>query len=164
LRRYAFDRQEAERRSINEMKTVFRYLPFQIPQWFVLALFLWLLVDQNAVPLWVTQVFFIVWVVKDLVIYPWVRRAYETDVKTGAERLIGATGITQEPLDPEGFIKINGELWKARVDAAHQPVERNSRVKVRATTRLILLVESECRRTGDDRAPAMIVPGPIGEK
>jgi membrane-bound ClpP family serine protease len=129
------------------MKTFLRYLLFQIPQWFVLALFLWLLIDQNAAPLWATQVFFIVWVLKDLAIYPWVRRAYETDVKTGAERLIGATGITQEPLDPEGFIKINGELWKARVDAANQPVDRNSRVKVRATSGLILLVESEYRRT-----------------
>ena len=131
------------------MKTLLRYLLFQIPQWFVLALFLWLLVDQNAVPLWPTQAFFVVWVVKDLIIYPWVRRSYETDVKTGAERLIGATGITQEPLDPEGFIKINGELWKARVEAANQPIDRNSRVKVRATTGLILLVESEYRHTGN---------------
>jgi membrane protein implicated in regulation of membrane protease activity len=137
------------------MKTFLRYLLFQLPQWFVLAMFLWLLVDQNAVPRWATQAFLILWVVKDLTIYPWARRAYETNVSTGAERLVGATGVTQERLDPEGFIKINGELWKARVDAAHQPIDRNSRVKVRAARGMILLIESEYRLDTTPGRPRM---------
>jgi membrane protein implicated in regulation of membrane protease activity len=125
------------------MKPIHRYLLFQIPQWIMLALFLWLLVDLTAVSLWAAQGFFWFWVLKDMVLYPTVRRAYETDVKTGADRFVGATGVAQEPLDPEGFIKINGELWKARVEPADQPIDRNRRVKVRATHGLILLVEPE---------------------
>lgn len=125
------------------MKPLHRYLLFQIPQWMVLALFLWLLVVLTPVPLWVAQGFFLLWILKDMVLYPTVRRAYETDAKTGADRLVGATGVTQEPLDPEGFIRINGELWKARVEPADQPIDRNSRVKVRVTRGLILLVESD---------------------
>lgn len=125
------------------MKPLHRYLLFQIPQWMVLAVFLWLLVILTPVPLWAAQGFFLIWILKDMVLYPTVRRAYETDARTGADRLVGATGMTQEPLDPEGFIRINGELWRARVEPADQTVDRNSRVKVRATRGLVLLVEPE---------------------
>lgn len=45
-----------------------KYLFFQIPQWLVLALFLWFLVDNTAVPRWVGSGFFIFWVIKDLAI------------------------------------------------------------------------------------------------
>jgi membrane protein implicated in regulation of membrane protease activity len=120
-------------------------LLFQIPQWFFLALFLWFLADRNAVSLWVSQGFFILWIVKDLVIFPWVRRAYTNDAKTGTEQLIGAKAVAQERLNPEGFVKINGELWKARLDPVDQSVSPKSIVKVRAANGLTLIVEAENR-------------------
>ena len=127
---------------VKQMKTFLRYLMFQVPQWFILALFLWLLVDQNAVPLWVTRTFFIVWLVKDLAIYPWVRRAYETNAKTGTEVLVGAKAIAQERLDPEGYVKLRGELWKAQAYPSDQPIHRNSEVKVRAASGSTLIVSA----------------------
>jgi membrane protein implicated in regulation of membrane protease activity len=120
-------------------------LLFQIPQWFFLALFLWFLADRNAVPLWASRGFFVIWIVKDLVIFPWVRRAYANDAKTGTEELIGANAIAQERLNPEGFVKINGELWKARIDPVDQTVSPNSILKVRAANGLTLIVETENR-------------------
>jgi membrane-bound ClpP family serine protease len=124
------------------MKTIIRYLLFQIPQWLILAVFLWLLVDWNAVPRWAAQLFLLFWVMKDFVMFPLVRRAYENNTQTGAEKLIGAKAVAQEPLDPEGYVKINGELWKARADPAHQPIEQNRRVQVRAASGLTLIVSA----------------------
>ena len=124
------------------MKTFLRYLMFQVPQWFILALFLWLLVDQDAVPLWVMRSFFILWLVKDFAIYPWVRRAYETTAKTGAEALVGVKAIAQERLDPEGYVKVRGELWKGRAYPADQPIHRGSKVTVRAARGSILVVSA----------------------
>ena len=125
---------------VKQMKTFLRYLMFQVPQWFILALFLWLLVDQNAVPLWVTRTFFIVWLVKDFAIYPWVRCAYEPTAKTGAEALVAAKAIAQERLDPEGYVKVCGELWKGRAYPADQPIHRDSKVKVHAARGSTLIV------------------------
>ena len=125
------------------MKTFFRYLLFQIPQWFVLALFLWLLVNQAAVPQWASEAFFIFWVVKDLAIYPWVWRGYETNAKTGTEELIGTKGLAQEPLDPEGYVKIRGELWKARADPPDRIITAQSTVRVRSAVGMTLIVEAD---------------------
>ena len=124
------------------MKPIVRYLLFQLPQWLILALFLWLLVDWNAVPRWAAQLFLMFWVIKDLIVFPLVRRAYENNTQTGAEELIGAKAVAQEPLDPEGYVKINGELWKARADPAHQRIEQNRRVEVRAARGLTLIVSA----------------------
>jgi membrane protein implicated in regulation of membrane protease activity len=39
---------------------------------------------------------------------------YETVEKSGIERLIGERGVVKQRLDPEGYVLVHGELWKAR--------------------------------------------------
>jgi membrane protein implicated in regulation of membrane protease activity len=123
------------------VKTFARYLLFQIPGWLVLTLILWLLIDHGAVPFWAGATFFAGWVLKDLAVYPWLRAGYETDAKTGTQRLIGANAIAQERLDPEGYVKINGELWKARADPDDHPIAPQAVVKVQAARGMTLIVE-----------------------
>ena len=128
------------------MKTFAKYLLFEIPQWSLLVLILWVLVETTGVPVWAAQGFFVVWVLKDLALFPLVRNAYENDAKTGAEELIGAKATTQERLDPEGFVSIHGILWKARADPADQPINRDSVVSVCAASGLTLIVRAENRQ------------------
>ncbi|MGH7834418.1 MAG: NfeD family protein [Candidatus Binatia bacterium] len=125
------------------MPPFFRYVLFQVPQWMLLALFLWFLVDRTAVPAWAGLGFFLLWVAKDFALYPIVRTAYETDGKVGAERLIGAKGVSHDTLDFEGYIRINGELWKAQLKNADRPVPKNSTVRVTGARGLVLVVEAE---------------------
>jgi membrane protein implicated in regulation of membrane protease activity len=98
------------------MKTFAKFLLFEIPQWFLLALILWILVETTDIPVWTVQGFFVIWVLKDIALFPLVRNAYENDAKTGTEQLIGVKATTQDRLDPEGFVKIQGVLWKARAE------------------------------------------------
>ena len=35
---------------------------------------------------------------------------------TGPLKMMGATGLVESALDPEGSVIINGELWRARVE------------------------------------------------
>lgn len=125
------------------MKTFVRYLLFQIMGWVLLAGFLSVLVIGDAVPLWAAVGFFLFWLVKDLAFYPLVRSSYEKDVKTGAEKLVGRRGVVQEPLAPEGYIKIDGELWRAQAKPTDQTIPQGSPVRVRGAQGLTLIVEEE---------------------
>jgi membrane-bound serine protease (ClpP class) len=54
-----------------------------------------------------------------------VRRA---PVVTGQSELVGQIGVVREALDPEGFIFVHGELWRARTDG--EPVPPGETVRV----------------------------------
>jgi membrane protein implicated in regulation of membrane protease activity len=125
------------------LKTFLRYLLFQILGWAILALVLYVLVHKTEVPRWPAMGLFILWVIKDLAMFPLVRSSYEGNTTTGAETLIGSRGRVQEPLTPEGYVKINGELWKAQTESPNQLLARDTPVRVRGARGLTLIVEAE---------------------
>ena len=120
-----------------------------------LALLLFLPEPWNAVGALVALA---AWGVEVLYFYRRMRRA---KVVTGAENLLGAVGKAVEPLDPEGHIRVHGELWQAR---AGETVPSGTRVRVVALDGLTVEVEAaesppatrpgagESHRSGDDRA------------
>jgi len=58
--------------------------------------------------------------------------------KVGAETLIGAIGRAVTECRPAGTVRVRGEEWQARSDAA---VDAGQRVRVLGRERLTLLVE-----------------------
>lgn len=58
---------------------------------------------------------------------------------TGASAMVGARGVAVTGLDPEGEVRVGGELWKART--ARPPIAAGSAVRVAAVNDLTLLVE-----------------------
>jgi membrane-bound serine protease (ClpP class) len=67
------------------------------------------------------------------------RRMRGEKVVTGAENLVGAVGKAVEPLDPEGHVRVQGELWQAR---ASESIPAGTRVRVVALDDLTLEVET----------------------
>ncbi len=61
-----------------------------------------------------------------------------TKPKTGGEEMLGLTGVAVENLEPEGQIRIRGEIWKAE---ARQKVKKGEKVKVVDRKGLVLIVE-----------------------
>jgi membrane-bound serine protease (ClpP class) len=55
-----------------------------------------------------------------------VRRA---PVMTGRSELVGQIGVVREALDPEGFIFVHGELWRARTNGESVPPGESVRVE-----------------------------------
>jgi membrane protein implicated in regulation of membrane protease activity len=123
------------------MPTFARYLLFQIPQWFLLALCLWLVIQRVDVPRWWAPAILIVWMLKDLAVYPLTRSAYEKAAKTGRERLVGHEGTAYEEIAPRGYIKIHGEFWKAQARNAYRPIPKGSPVSVTAVREETLIIE-----------------------
>jgi membrane-bound serine protease (ClpP class) len=67
-----------------------------------------------------------------------VSRAMRRRPTTGREGIVGAIGRATEALEPEGWIFVWGERWRAR--AAH-PVAAGEAVRVTGSEGLVLLVE-----------------------
>jgi membrane-bound serine protease (ClpP class) len=65
-------------------------------------------------------------------------KARRAKVVSGKEELLGAVGVAQTVLQPEGKIFIHGEIWNAVASAAINPGDR---VRVRAVNGLVLEVE-----------------------
>jgi membrane-bound ClpP family serine protease len=77
----------------------------------IIALILWIFDVELSIPVIVVLVLALgtfVFVIHRSVI-PAIRRRKTS----GAEGMIGATGIVTQPLNPKGVVKINDEYWKA---------------------------------------------------
>lgn len=57
---------------------------------------------------------------------------------TGLEQMYSETGIVEDPIDPQGTVRIRGELWNARADG---PIEKGTIVRVQSIDGLTLIVE-----------------------
>ena len=121
-------------------RIIIRYTILQLPG---LALLLLILVFvQGWVDLspWVVWGFIAIWVVKDAILFSFVRKAYDWDHPQGATSMVGAHGIAKERLAPSGYVQIRGELWKAALMEGSPPLEKGERVRVEGAFGLRLAV------------------------
>jgi membrane-bound serine protease (ClpP class) len=70
----------------------------------------------------------------------WIRFLRRYRVTTGAEGLIGTRGEALEACDPEGRVRLRGEIWRARCPAG---ASIGDAVRVTAVDGLVLEVEPE---------------------
>jgi membrane protein implicated in regulation of membrane protease activity len=68
------------------------------------------------------------------------RRRRLTRPAVGVEDLVGRKAVVVTPLRPEGQVRVNGELWRARGAPQAAP---GARVVVCAVDRMVLEVETE---------------------
>ena len=131
-----------------------RYTAFQVPGWLLAGAGGWWLHGALDVPLWAAAGLPLAWVIKDYALYPVLRFAYEADQRRPIERLIGAAGTAIEPLDPAGYVRVRGELWRARRASADAPVGAGDAVEVAGVEGTTLLVRPRAVRpagTGNGR-------------
>jgi membrane protein implicated in regulation of membrane protease activity len=126
-------------------RTVVRYALFQIPDTALLILIVIALRHWLNLPAWIMWGLIVVWVAKDILIFPFVWRAYDSTAFKGPHSMTGRRGVAEEQLAPTGHIRVSDELWKAEVIGG-RVIERGETVRIRGIRGLILLVEHE-----DDR-------------
>jgi membrane protein implicated in regulation of membrane protease activity len=117
-----------------------RYLLLQVPGWILVALILAGLCRWADLPLWAAFGAYAVYVGKDFVLYPFLRRAYEPDSRTGVELLAGERGVAETELNPEGFVRVRGELWRAQIEPGSAAVRPGEPVVVVAGRGMTLIV------------------------
>jgi membrane protein implicated in regulation of membrane protease activity len=90
---------------------------------------------------WLAVLLLGLWVGKDFVLYPLLRVAYEDSSRNGTDHLIGAVGTVREPLDPDGWVRVGSELWRAEIAPEIGSAEAGSEVRVVDVRGMILRVE-----------------------
>lgn len=96
------------------MNTASRYVALQAPGWLVAGVAGWALWSSDLVG-GATAIGLVgAWVVKDAVLYPWLRAAYEPS-RPPADALVGREATVCEALAPGGWVRIGPELWRARL-------------------------------------------------
>ncbi len=123
------------------MKVFHRYLLLQLPGWAFAVVVLYLLHLWLGLPPWAAGLLLAADVVKDLVLYPWLRRAYENEYVPVAARLAGETAEVVQELAPEGYVRVRGELWRARTLGGTGRTPAGTRVRVTGVRGTTLVVE-----------------------
>ena len=126
-----------------------KYLLFQLPGLGLAIVVLAGLTQIWDLPVAAAILLLALWVAKDLVLYPFLKVAYEpsgTGVN-GPDAVLGNTGIAQEDLDPEGYVKIGSELWRARAARESAVIASGAPVRVVRMRGLTVVVEET---HGDD--------------
>ncbi len=118
-----------------------KYLMLEAPGWVLAAGILGFFWRTEDLSLRVAALLFALWVGKDFALYPALRVAYEDSNPGGTESLIGALGTARERLDPEGYVRVGSELWRAVVSRDVAPLEEGAAVRVLEVRDLTLRVE-----------------------
>ncbi|TYO98919.1 NfeD-like partner-binding protein [Geothermobacter ehrlichii] len=120
-------------------QTFVKYALLQIPG--TLLLVLVLLVIDRFTPLpssWFWGIL-LLWLAKEAVLFPLTWRSYQSET-AGAEPPVGRTAEVIVPLDPEGTVRVGGELWQARCRDGGR-IGTGEQVRILAREGMMLQVE-----------------------
>jgi membrane-bound serine protease (ClpP class) len=99
--------------------TVQAVLGWMLEEAILVAVVLWLLPQFNVnLPLWALAILMVALAVYSYTMYRVGRSTFLIRPKVAAEAVIGNGGKVTKRLAPEGYVKVQGVLWKAICDEA----------------------------------------------
>lgn len=137
----------------NERRRILRYALFQLPgAAFVAALL------AAAVRWWDWSPAFagallLAWLIKDAVMYRFVKVAYAPDSELQRDPLLGARAVVTRPLEPRGWVRVGAERWRAVAAEGSARIPVGTPVRVRERRALTLVVEPGEELSPDREAP-----------
>ena len=123
-------------------RIVLRYALYQIPDVVIFVLILFVLHQWVGLSLGLFIGLVSLWMVKYVLVFSFVWRAYDKLLPGDVKSLIGTEGIAEERLDPSGYIRVHGELWRAEVIGKTIPIEKGQTVRIERACGLTLLVRA----------------------
>jgi membrane protein implicated in regulation of membrane protease activity len=124
-------------------RVVTKYTLLQLPALVFLALILHIIRLWVQIPAWLIWGMVGLWIVKDVLLFPFVWRSYDQDRHNDANTMIGLRGIVKHRLAPSGYVEVHGELWRAEVMEGAAPVETEEKIRVRGIRGLTLIVQPD---------------------
>jgi membrane protein implicated in regulation of membrane protease activity len=125
-----------------------RYVLLNIPGLVAVILILIIIQRWIVLPVWLFWSAIGFWIVLDVVLFPFVWRAYDWDRPGRSQSMIGERGIAKERLAPSGYVQVHGELWRAEILGEESTIEKGQTVRIIKIEGLTLFVVPE---SADDR-------------
>lgn len=122
---------------------VIRYILLQVPGLLIFGAFLYGLQQWIGFSSFLFWIFVGLWICKDGCLFPFVWSAYHKDDRAEIFSMVGLQGSVSEDLNPEGLIRVRGEIWKARIEANQPFVFKGELVKVIDQEGLMLVVQAQ---------------------
>jgi membrane protein implicated in regulation of membrane protease activity len=122
-------------------RILFKYLLIQLPGWALWTLALILVQHWIHFPGWIIPLFVAVWVGKDIIMFPFVWRAYDSEYGQKGHPRSGDRGVVVKRLSPHGYVRIHGELWRAWMTGGEGSLSEGETVRVLEVQGLTLIVE-----------------------
>jgi len=94
-------------------------------------------------PAWLIWGMVGLWVVKDVILFPFVWRSYDQDRLGDANSMVGLHGVAKDRLAPSGYVEVHGEMWQAEVMEGAPPVQSGESIRVRGIRGLTLIVQPD---------------------
>ena len=131
------------------LKVVLKYILIHLAELALIVVALIVVRHFISISIWLTITILALWILKDIALFPKVLRAYTFDDNSPMRKLIGLEATVMVSLNPVGYVRTRGELWKAEVSNPRYPVEKGARTRVIDVKGTTLIVE----RCDEDGAP-----------
>jgi len=125
------------------VRVLTKYLLIQTPMLLLVIVGLFLAQRWLDLPAWVVWGGSVVWLAKDILLFPLVRRSYDDRSQKTAHSLSGVQGRAIRMIDNSGYVFVRGSLWWAEVVGDRRPIHKGDRVRVRGSRGLVLLIEPD---------------------
>lgn len=128
-----------------------KYALLHLPSLAFLIIAIHYLQEWIDLPSWAIWIICLLWIAKDVILYPFVWRAYDSGGRHG-DGLIGKLGVARGDLSPLGYVAVRGELWRAQLKDHRSTIQTGQPVKVSDRDGLTLTVEPlEIPSTGTEK-------------
>ena len=122
-------------------KVILKYLMLHLTELAIVVGVLIVVRHFMSIPSWLTITILALWILKDIAMFPKVWRAYAANNNSPMRQFIGLEAIVMDSLDPVGYVRVRGELWKAEMRNHRDAAKRGDRTKVVDTKGMTLIVE-----------------------
>jgi len=135
-----------------DAKAIIKYALLHVIELGAVVLALVLVRHYFALPSWLMATILVLWILKDIALFPKVRRAYAVDDNRPVKQLMGLEATVTTGLDPVGYVRVRGELWRAEISDPRFPAKKGEKTKVVDAKGMTLVVEKSERGRGSGRA------------
>lgn len=94
-----------------------------------------------SISTWLMLTIVALWILKDVVLFFKVWRAYAFEDNRPTRKLVGLEATVIHSLDPLGYVRVGGELWKAEIRDHGHPARRGEKARVVDVRGMTLIVE-----------------------
>lgn len=119
---------------------VTRYILLQVPGIIIFSIAVFAGVSVAGISHWYTGLAVMLWIIKDIIMFPLTWKSYSPHNPHGVDALLGSKGTVQSVSEESIYVRIGMELWKARCPG-YEGINPGDRVEVTGNNGLELIIK-----------------------